>query len=198
MRMAVVFVALALSVSCTRSDPAPSTAAAAPAKAAASAAPPPPALTNTTPTPPPVEPVAPERLSALLPEVAGWTRGAPRSETVPVPARYSRAEAHYTRGDTSIELTLADSGFQPLILAPISVFLGSGSSERSGDSTRKAVTVNGSPGSETWTPPGRRGEVVVLVSQRFVVTATGRDMADLEPLRTVVRAVDFSRLAGLR
>ena len=198
MRTAVVFVALALSVSCTRSDPAPSTAAAAPAKAAAVPAPPPPALTNTTPTPPPVEPVAPEKLSALLPEVAGWTRGASRSETVPVPARYSRAEAHYTRGDKTVELTLADSGFQPLILAPISVFLGSGSSERSGETTRTAVTLNGSPGSESWTPAGRRGEVVVLVSQRFVVTATGRDLADLDPLRTVVRAVDFNRLAGVR
>ena len=198
MRTAVVVVVVTLSVACNRSDPAPSTAAAAPAKGAASSTPPPPALANTTPTPPPVEPVAPEKLSALLPEVAGWTRSAPRSETVPVPARYSRAEAHYTRGDGSIELTLADSGFQPLILAPISVFLGSGSSERSGESTRKAVTVHGSPGSESWTPSGRRGEVVILVSQRFVVTATGRDTADLEPLRAVVRAVDFGRLAGLR
>jgi hypothetical protein len=196
MRTALVFVALALSVACNRSAPAPATAAT--STTAASSAPPPPALTNTTPTPPPVEPVAPEKLSALLPDVTGWTRGASRSETVPVPARYSRAEAHYTRGDGSIELTLADSGFQPLILAPISVFLGSGSSERSGESTRKTVTLNGSPGSESWTPSGRRGEVVVLVSQRFVVTATGRDMADLEPLRTVVRAVDFGRLAGLR
>ena len=198
MRTAVVFVALALSLACNRSDPAPSAAAAAAAKAAAAPAPPPPALANTSPTPPPIEPVAPEKLSALLPEVAGWSRGASRSETVPVPARYSRAEAHYTRGDRSIELTLADSGFQPLILAPISVFLGSGSSERSGETTRKAVTVSGSPGSESWTPAGRRGEVVVLVSQRFVVTATGSDMADLEPLRTIVRSVDFSRLAALR
>lgn len=191
MRAALVFVALALSVACGRSDPAPATAAAAPA-------PPPPAPANATPTPPPVEPVAPEKLSALLPDVTGWTRGSSRSETVPVPARYSRAEAHYTRGDDVIELTLADSGFQPLILAPISVFLGSGSSERSGSATRTAVTVNGSPGSESWTQTGRRGEVVILVNQRFVVTATGRDLADLEPLRNVVRAVDFGRLAGLR
>lgn len=198
MRRLLVIVAMMAAVACGRSDPAPSTAAAAPANAAAAPAPPPPALASSTPTPPPVEPVAPERLSALLPDVAGWTRGASRSETVPVPARYSRAEAHYTRGDGSIELTLADSGFQPLILAPISVFLGSGSSERSGEATRKAVTVNGSPGSESWTPTGRRGEVVVLVSQRFVVTATGRGLADLEPLRSVVRAVDFGRLAGLR
>jgi hypothetical protein len=117
---------------------------------------------------------------------------------VPVPAPYSRAEAHYSRGDSSIELALADSGFQPLILAPISVFFGSGSNERSGDTTRKAVTLNGSPGSESWTASSRRGEIVVLVSQRFVVTATGRDVADLEPLRTVVRAVDFGRLGGLK
>jgi hypothetical protein len=145
----------------------------------------------------PVDPVAPERLGALLPEVAGWLRGPLRSETVSVPAHYSRAEAHYSRGDGSIELTLADSGFQPLILAPISVFL-SGANEQSGGTTRRAVSINKSPGSESWTPADRNGEVVVLVSQRFVVTATGRRVADLEPLRTLVRAVDFGRLAGLK
>jgi hypothetical protein len=142
--------------------------------------------------------VAPDTLAALLPDLAGWTRGASRHETVPVPARYSRAEAHYGRGDAAVELVLTDSGFQPLVLAPISVFLGSGSSERSGDTTRKAVTLNGSPGSESWTASSRRGEIVVLVAGRFVVTATGRGAADLEPLRIVVRAVDFGRLGALK
>ena len=95
-------------------------------------------------------------------------------------------------------MVLADSGFQPLILAPISVFLSSGASEKSGGTTRRAVTINGSPGSESWTPAGRNGEVVVLVAQRFVVTATARGIGDLDAARAVVRAVDFGRLAGLR
>ena len=51
---------------------------------------------------------------------------------------------------------------------------------------------------QSWTPTGRRGEVVILVSQRFVVTATGRDLADLSRCRHAVRAVDVGRLAGLR
>lgn len=191
-------VALLALAGCNKSAPAPSATAAASAKPAASATPPPPALVNTTPTPAPVNPVAPERLSALLPDVAGWTRGSSKSETVPVPVPYSRAEAHYSRGDGSIELVLSDSGFQPLILAPISVFLGAGASEQSSGTTRRTVAMNGSPGSESWTASTRRGEVVVLVSQRFVVTATGRDISDLEPLRAAVRAVDFGRLAGLR
>jgi hypothetical protein len=199
MRTFAVAAALAVSTACGRSDPAPApAAAAAPAKATAAPAPPPPALANTTPTPAPVDPVAPDRLSALLPDVAGWTRRSSRSETVPVPAPYSRAEAHYSRGDDAVELVLADSGFQPLILAPISVFFGSGSSEKSGDTTRTAVTVDGSPGSESWTASSQRGEIVILVSQRFVVTATGRGVADLAPLRTVVRAVDFARLGALK
>jgi hypothetical protein len=151
-----------------------------------------------TPTPAPVAPVAPEALGALLPDLAGWTRGSSRSELVPTPAAYSRAEVHYTRGDGSIELVLADSGYQPLVLAPISVFLASGTAERSGDTLRLSINIGGSPGSETWSPATRRGEVLLLVAQRFTVTATGLRVPDLEPVRAAVRAVDLARLGRLR
>jgi hypothetical protein len=199
MHRSIVIVAMTAAAACGRSSPEPSTTAATPAvPVAAAPGTPPSAPANPAPAPAPVEPVAPEKLSALLPDLAGWTRSSSRSETVPVPARYSRAEAHYARGEASIELSLADSAYQPLILAPVSVFLGSGAGERSGETTRQAVTLGGSPGSESWTPSSRRGEVVVLVSHRFVITAAGRGTADLEPLRSAVRSVDFRRLGSLK
>lgn len=188
---------------CGRSDggakpAAPPAAGATPARSQPAPAPAPPPLANTTPTPAPVAPVAPETLGALLPEVAGWTRSSARSELVPTPAAYSRAEAHYERAGGTIELVLADSGFQPLILAPVSVSIGAGSAERSGDLLRRAITLAGSPGSEAWSPSARRAEVVLVVAQRFIVTATGAEVPDLEPVRAAVRAVDLARLARLR
>jgi hypothetical protein len=153
---------------------------------------------NMTPTPAPVAPVAPDALGALLPEVAGWARGSSRQELVPAPAAYSRAEVHYTRGDATIELVLADSGFQPLVLAPISVILASGSAEATRDTLRRSITIGGSPGSEVWSPSTRRGEVVLIVGQRFTVTATGLQVPDLEAVRAAVRAVDLARLGRLR
>jgi len=142
--------------------------------------------------------VAPDALSALLPELPGWTRARTHGELVPQPAPYSRAEAHYQRGDSTIEIVLADSGFHPHVVGPVSIFLASGSSERTGDLQRRTVTVRDAPGSESWEPSARRGEIQLLVKQRFIVTATGRNIADLEPLRAAVRAVDLGRLAGLR
>ena len=93
---------------------------------------------------------------------------------------------------------LTDSGFQPLLVAPVEVFLSPGSDERSGGTVRTAVTLSGSPASETWTASARRGEVTVLVARRFIVTATGRAVAGLDPVRAAVRGVNVSRLAGLR
>ena len=111
---------------------------------------------------------------------------------------YSKAEAHYEKGESTIELVITDSGFQPLVLEPITMFIAPGYDERSGGTHRKAVTVAGSPGSETWTPGSRRGEVTVLVTKRFIVAGTGLDVGNLDGVRAAVRAVNFGRLAALK
>lgn len=145
-----------------------------------------------------VAPVPAEALAALLPEVAGWNKGSMRSELVPNPVPYSKAEAHYLKGESTIELVITDSGFQPLVLEPIAMFLAPGYDEQTGGTHRKAVAVGGSPGSETWSAGARRGEVTVLVANRFIVTGTGLNVGNLDGVRAAVRAVNFGRLAGLK
>ncbi len=182
---------IAIGAACGRPEPPPpapaaTTPAGADAKARPAAAP---AL---------VPPVPPDVLGALLPEIAGWTRESPRVELISEPVAYSKAEAHYRRGDERIELVITDSGFQPVVLAPIQLFLAAGSEEHTGDAVRKTVTIAGAPGTESWTASAGRGEVTALVAGRFIVTAEARFVADLGAARAVVRAVDFHRLAGLR
>ncbi len=143
-------------------------------------------------------PVQAETLAALLPDVVGWNRSSMRSERLASPVPYSKAEAHYQQGESTIELVITDSGLQPLVLEPIMMFIAPGYDEQSGGTHRKAVAVNGSPGSETWSAGTRRGEVTVLVANRFIVTGTGLDVRSLDGVRAAVRAVNFATLAGLK
>jgi hypothetical protein len=196
MRKLIAAGAVAASLVACGGSKSPPPPAAAPAGAAPGTGPAP--TTATAPAAKTAAPVQAEALAALLPDVAGWSRSSMRSERVANPVPYSKAEAHYEKGESTIELVITDSGFQPLVLEPIAMFIGPGYDERSGGTHRKAVTVAGSPGSETWTPGSRRGEVTVLVTKRFIVTGTGLDVGNLDGVRAAVRAVNFGRLAALK
>jgi hypothetical protein len=139
-----------------------------------------------------------EQLKALLPEVAGWTRSEAKGERLNAPIKYSRAHAVYTRDDSRIELEITDSAMSQMLLAPMAMFLGSGYSERSDDGFKQAVKVAGQPAMEEWNKGSRRGEVTALVASRFLVHATGDDVANLDAVRTVVQGVDFGKLSALK
>lgn len=139
-----------------------------------------------------------EELKAVLPEVAGWTQADTRGEQASMPISISRAETRYRRDDSRIELEVIDTGGSPLMTAPLKIFLGAGYSERSDDGFKREAKVSGYPGMEEWNVNSKRGEVTALVNNRFIVQATGHDVADLADVRKVVEAVNFSRLAALK
>ena len=138
------------------------------------------------------------KLIALLPEVNGWTRSKPKGEQVSVGGAMSVAKAEYQKGDASIDLEITDSSFNQLVLSPFTMFLAAGYSERSGDDYSKSAPVAGNPGFEKWTNSARRGEVTVVVANRFIVQATGRNVDDMAPVRSLVKSVDLARLASLK
>ncbi len=142
--------------------------------------------------------VAFEELIALLPEPAGWTRSKPRGEQISMGMDMSRAHGDYEKGESSIDLEITDSSFNQLFLAPLTTYLAKGYSERTNDGYRKAAPVGGHPAFETWNSDSRRAEVIVVVANRFVVQATGRNVDSAEPVRALAQAVDFSRLAALK
>lgn len=142
--------------------------------------------------------VAFETLIALLPPGNGWTRGKPKGEQVSVGGAMSVAKAEYQKGDASIDLEITDSSFNQLVLSPFTMFLAAGYSERSGDDYSKSAPVAGNPGFEKWTDSARRGEVTVVVANRFIVQATGRNVEDIGPVRSLVKTVDLGKLAVLK
>lgn len=139
-----------------------------------------------------------EELKAVLPEVSGWTQSDTRGEELTMPMAYSRAETRYRKDDSRIELEVTDSAMNQLLMAPMSMFLASGYAERSDDGFKRAAKVAGYPGIEEWNSKTRRGEVTAVVNNRFIVQATGHDVADLAEVRSVVDKVNFSKLAALK
>lgn len=139
-----------------------------------------------------------EVLKGLLPTVPGWTQSSARGEQVSMPIRVSRAEARYNRGDSNIELEITDSAMSQILLAPMSMFMASGYSERADDGFRRAARIGGHPGSENWNSQSRRAEVTTIVSNRFIVRAAGREVDDLAPVRQIVEAVNLSTLESLK
>ena len=144
------------------------------------------------------KPVDFELLKSLLPEMSGWTRTRPRGEQMNTPFAISNAKAHYTMGESTMDIEITDSALNQMIFAPFAMFMASGYEERSDDGYKKAGTIAGSPGFESWEKDANRGEVTVIVANRFVVQATGRRVANINPVKKAVETIDLAKLATLK
>ena len=140
-----------------------------------------------------------ELLKGFMPEtLGGWTRRSARSHQVAVPFKVSNAEAQYQNGESTMDVKIMDASLSQLILAPMSMFLVAGYEEKSDDGYKKYSPVAGSPGYEEWQGKSRRGEVTVILNNRFVVQATGHNVNGIEPVRGVLQSLDLARLAALK
>lgn len=139
-----------------------------------------------------------EKLTALMPEIGGWTRGEVHGEQTSMPMQTSNAEATFEKGESRIRLEITDTAMSQMLLAPITIFMGTGFSERSDDGFKRAVKVGGQPGFEEWQKKARHGEVTALVNSRFVVNAKGDDVDSIDVVRKAVESVDFAKLASLK
>jgi len=144
------------------------------------------------------KPVDYELLKAALPDIAGWERSNTKGEQVSMGVSISKAETRYRKDDSQVDLEITDTAMSAMILAPYTMFLNTGYEERSDDGFKRAAKLGGQPGYEEWNKDSKHGEVTVVVNNRFIVNAKGRDVADLEPVRKVVQAVDLAKLGALK
>ncbi len=183
---------------CGGSKPADSPAAASAAPAAT-----PVAAAATSPAPAAQAPrktvnaVGFEALLPFLPEVEGWTRSSPRGEQVTAGVPMSRASARYEQGEALVDVEVLDSAFHELVLAPISSYLTAGFAERMTHGYRKAASINGQPGFEEWNSNTRRAQVTVVVSDRFIVNAMGRNVDSADLIREIVQRIPLGQVATL-
>jgi hypothetical protein len=139
-----------------------------------------------------------EHLLPVLPEVEGWTRSTPRGEQVSTGVPMSRASARYEQGEAIVDVEVLDSAFNELVLAPISAYLTAGFAERMTHGYRQAAAVNGQPGFEEWNGTTRRAQVTVLVADRFIVNATGRNVDNADAPRAIVQNLSLAQLAHVK
>ena len=147
---------------------------------------------------PKVDPVSFRELIAVLPEVDGWERAKPSGERMTSPVSFSQAEGRYTRGESSIDVKIVDSGFNQLLLTPYAMFLATGYERETSEGHERSTKVNGQPGWEKWDSGNKSGEVNALVGKRYLVTIEGQQIDDIKVLHDVAGRIDMSRLASLK
>ena len=145
-----------------------------------------------------IEPIAFQSLQTHLPKVSGWEMDEPEGQRMTMPVAFSQVETEYRKGDSRIELTIVDTGFAQLLIAPWSMMLASGYSNETSDGYQKAVSVGGHPAFEEWRSREKDGTLNVLVAKRYMITIDGHDVADMKELHQFASAMDLGAIANLK
>jgi hypothetical protein len=156
------------------------------------------ALSGTGPDGKPVEPIAFQTLQTHLPKVSGWEMGEPEGQRMTMPVPFSQVETEYRNGDKRIDVTIVDTGFAKLLIAPWSMMLAAGYSSETSDGYEKAISINGNPAVEKWDAKSKDGELNILVGNRFMVTLDGRELSDVKELHTFASAMNLGSIAALK
>ncbi|HUM02011.1 MAG TPA: hypothetical protein VL084_06975 [Thermoanaerobaculia bacterium] len=145
----------------------------------------------------PVDPVSFNALLPLLPAApAGFTAEEPRGETTAAMGfKISEVERSYTKGEQRLHVKIVDGAYNSFVYAGVT--MAAQFSHESTEGYEKGVTIDGSPGVEKWSQASRRGELVVVVGKRFLVSVDASP-AEADFVRTVFGSVDRAKLASLK
>jgi hypothetical protein len=146
----------------------------------------------------PVEPVSFRELQGIFVQFDGWEMGKPTGEKISVPFAYSQAKVKYRKERQEIEVSVTDSGFNQLMLAPFSLFLTSGYEKETEHGYERSAKVAGYPGWEEWNSSNKDGEVNAVINKRFIVKFEGDGVEDTKVLHQLAAASNLSKLASLK
>jgi flagellar biosynthesis/type III secretory pathway protein FliH len=145
-----------------------------------------------------VDPVSFRDLQTALPTVSGWTMEKPKGERMTSPVAFSQTEVNYVNGDQRVEVKIVDSGFHQILLAPWTMFLAAGYEKETEEGYEKSIKLGQHPGFEKWNSEDKRGELNLVVGQRFLVSVEGRKLADAQVLHEFASSVDAAKLLALK
>jgi hypothetical protein len=147
--------------------------------------------------------VTPAALQNLLPVIEGWSRGELRATEIENPdCRYTFATASYTKDDMRLKVTLADTESSSNALAALAAMVVTLPDDYN-QKIRPATTIQrlqiaDSPAAELWDAEKMRGEVILVLANRFVVEVQAQKADAPETMRAVLASVDLKALAALR
>ncbi len=137
-------------------------------------------------------------LKELLPEIKGWGKQNPRGEKVAFGQfATSLAEADYALGDAEVHLKITDPAGYYMFVAPFVTFIQSGYEEEDEYHYKKSGTFNGYPAIEEFYFQDKRGSLTVIVKNRFIVEAKGRNIEKINTLYDILNEVNLKKLESL-
>jgi len=136
-----------------------------------------------------------KELQSILPDVPGWEKNHPEAERMTAPVSFSYASTKYKKGNIEVTEKITDSGFNQLLVAPISMMLAAGYAKQSTEGFEKSTTIAGYPAFEKWDKSDKNSQLTVFVNQRFLVELEGSGMSDNKELQAFLVHTDLKKLA---
>lgn len=152
------------------------------------------ALAGTNASQKPVDPVSFKDLETVFPDLAGWEKGKVSGEKASSPVPYSQAGVTYSNGDAQIEAKIVDSGFNQLLIAPMTMMMKAGYEKESDEGYERATKIAGFPGWERYDSNAKSGEVTAVIGQRFILTVKGDSVPDTKVLQQVAEKANLGKL----
>jgi hypothetical protein len=134
-----------------------------------------------------------ELLPLLNIDVPGWTPGAPTGQTVTSPVEASEAVLQFTNGDMRLEVAIYDGG--PAMASAMSAVARSES--ETPEEVVKPLVIKGFKGALFLHPKDNEADLVVMVPDRFAVSAHLAGGVDGELLKSTVTRIDLEKLAQI-
>jgi len=148
----------------------------------------------------PVPPVSFNVLINYLPEmVDDMQRNEPRGETSSYGEwHFSTASASYSGdGDRSVNIELSDFAHVNVLYAPYTMLLKMKYSKESTSGYERSMKFGDYPGYESWNKNSRRGELTLLVGDRFLAKISTYNLPD-GSTRRIAEGMKLNRLAKER
>jgi hypothetical protein len=141
------------------------------------------------------EPVNFRKLQELLPEkLAGFERKSKSGETSGVMGfNISRAEASYEKGNCNAEVEMLDTGGMSTALIGMAAWASVTIDKEDDEGYERTSTLDGYKCFEKFRKNGPSSELSILVNNRFIVTANGRD-CEMDELKKLIKAMDLGDL----
>jgi len=125
----------------------------------------------------------------------GWKMAEkPQGKTMKSPVQVSEAEVEFKSGDDKeIEIKIVDGlgGMMPLMN------MAQGMEMESSEEYVKPIEIQGFKGTEKFEYKDKKGEIILPVANRFLVTIEGEGLENNELIKEVVGKLDLKKLAGL-
>lgn len=130
--------------------------------------------------------------------VAGIEHGKVTGETTGMAGfKYSTAKTKYDDGKVRIEMNILDGGGVGAIMSGIAAWSKFDVDRETDDGYERTTTFDGYKAYEKYNENRKRGEISLLVNDRFVVRVEGRGV-DMDDLKKAIKNMNLRKLARMK